>query len=204
MLFVEQYLAFNYLTKSIFKLVIFNLPIVVTMMMNRKSFAKTIGFKNSKLPKWIYILMGAAYVGIIILFFVFQDQLNTDTIRSNLMNKEKLTKENCLLVFSYIIIVNSFLEESFFRGYTYNTFATVFKKPVAMVLSGVLFAIYHIGIVSNWFNPLILVLCISGLSAVGMALQYISLYFGAIKASWLIHACANLAINTIGTIIMFR
>lgn len=135
---------------------------------------------------------------------IFRNGIDLDQIRNNLMNKEHLTRQNCLYIFAYIILVNSFIEEAFFRGFIYHLFETDNRKNVGVIVSAILFALYHIGIVSNWFNPLIFVICIAGLAGCGMILQWVSMKFGTLKASWLIHGCANLAINTIGVIMIFN
>ena len=144
--------------------------------------------------------MAAFFLGIGILFALLKNQIDLSSIKESLIAKENLTKSNCLFVFAYIIIVNSFLEESFFRGFFYSLFE---NKKVGAVISGLVFSLYHIGIVITWFNPFVFALCIIGLAIVGMFLQWLSSKYQSIMASWITHACANIAINTIGALMIF-
>ena len=72
------------------------------------------------------------------------------------------------------------------------------------MVSALLFSAYHIGIFISWFNPFLFILCLAGLAAVGLFLQWISEKYQSIAASWLIHGCANIAINTIGALLIFE
>ena len=141
----------------------------------------------------------ACFLGIFAAFALLKNQLDLPMIRSSLMAREKLTRENCLAVFVYIIVVNSFLEEAFFRGFV---FQLMMKQKTGALVSAFLFAVYHIGIVVTWFNPFVFALCIFGLAAVGLFLQWLSAK--SIIGSWLPHAAANTAINLIGALLIFE
>lgn len=119
------------------------------------------------------------------------------------MTKERLTKENCLFVFSYIALVNSFLEEALFRGCLYHAFTERNVKMPGLVFSSSAFAAYHIGIVDTWLDPWMLALCIAGLMAAGFFLQLVCERYDSVKASWLVHGCANLAIDALGVVVIF-
>lgn len=201
---IEQFLKPDYLFKSACKLVLLFVPIILYSKLSHQEIKEIINFRKLKSAKILYIGMVVAYVGIIIAFMLFRNSIDLNQIRENLMNKEKLTRENCLFVFAYIILVNSFLEEAFFRGFLSHLFAVEGKERIGIIFSAVCFALYHIGMVSNWFDPLIFVICIAGLAGCGILLQLVERHFGTLKASWLIHGCANLAINTIGVIVMFQ
>ena len=204
MAYVENVIAPVYVIKSACKLIRFGLPIIIYAFISKQSIKDVIGLKKMKPAKWLYLGMVLAYIAIIAVFFIVRGQLDLENIRTSLMSKEQLTRENCLFVFAYIIVVNSFLEEAFFRGYIYQLFEKQGKGMIGMIISAICFALYHIGMVSNWFNPFIFILCIGGLALCGMILQTVCLKLGSLKASWLIHGCANLAINTIGVILIFQ
>ena len=201
---IEQFLKPDYLVKSICKLFLLLIPIMIYSKLTDQTIKEITDFKKLKSARILYIGMALAYVGIIIAFLLFRNNIDLNQIRENLMTKEKLTRENCLFVFAYIILVNSLLEESFFRGFLCHLFTAEGKEKTGIIFSAVCFALYHIGMVSNWFNPLIFIICIAGLAGCGILLQMVERHFGTLKASWLIHGCANLAINTIGVIAMFQ
>jgi len=204
MVYIEKVIAPTYAVKSLFKILLFLGAIIIYMLISRDSLSSVIGLSKVRLPKKLIYLMLGAYIFILAVFFALRGFIDTASIRESLMVKEQLTRENCLFVFAYIMICNSFLEEAFFRGFVFNLINGEDKHTrAAYIISGLLFAVYHIGIVDSWFSPVILALCIVGLAAVGMFLQLVSRKCKTIKASWLIHGCANLAINTIGAILIF-
>ena len=135
------------------------------------------------------------------LFFIFKNQIEWSGIKESLVGKEGFTRQNCLFAFAYIIIFNSFLEEAFFRGFLSGIFT---KKWVGYIISAVLFSAYHIGIVGGWFTIPIFLICIFGLVLVALFLQWLNNHYKTIVANWLVHASANIAINIIGTLLIFE
>lgn len=205
--FIPVFLAerFNlpYLTKSMVKIISFFIPVLFYYVTFRYRITDILRLRPLKNAAVLYICMAVAFAGIIILFFALKKYIDTDSIVKSLMKKERLTKENCIFVFAYIIIVNSFLEEAFFRGFLFGIFEKNGLVKTGYAVSGIVFAVYHIGIVSTWFNPWILAFCIAGLVLVGFALTFISRKYKTVAASWIVHACANLAINSIGAYLIF-
>jgi len=67
-----------------------------------------------------------------------------------------------------------------------------------LVSSSLAFSLYHVAIISAWFNIWIFILIIVGLMFVGYIFNYITEKLDSFLASWIVHIFANLAINTIG------
>ena len=61
--------------------------------------------------------------------------------------------------------------------------------------------IYHVGMTSGWFNPLIYALSMVGLAAGACIFNFLNKRCENIYPSWLVHMCANFAINTVGFIL---
>ena len=118
------------------------------------------------------------------------------------MTNENITKDNFILVYGYIIFVNSFLEEIFYRGLAFVEYRSIFGTKFAYIFSSLLFSLYHISIISSWFNPFIFVLIIALLFVAGLILDYITEKCNSYIAAWIIHMTANMSINTIGVLIM--
>ena len=198
---VEQIIQPGYLVKSIIKVCSFGGVICLYSALAKEKISEVIHLHN---PRKIGILIGCIalfFVGIGILFMIFTNQINWDGVRESLVTKEGLTKQNCFFVFSYIIVVNSFLEEAFFRGF----FPGLFKNKIAgSVISALLFSAYHIGIIGTWFNVLVFLVCIIGLAFVGLFLQWLCNKYETIVADWMVHASANIAINVIGALLIFE
>ena len=196
----EVYIQPGYLIKCIIKVSTFGGVILLYAALTKK---KVLDIINLKKPEKIGKLLGGIalfFVGMFILFFIFKNQIEWSGIRQSLVDKEGFTKENCLIAFAYIIIFNSFLEEAFFRGFLSGIFT---KKWVGYIISALLFSAYHIGVVGGWFPIPIFVICISGLVLVALFLQWLNSHHKTIIANWIVHASANIAINVIGTLLIF-
>ena len=153
--------------------------------------------KFSKL-KLIFIFVICVYFFIIILFFLLRDYIDLDVIRNNLLAKENITASNFVYVSLYISFVNSFLEELFFRGFMFLSLTKSSSRRFAYFISSLAFSLYHVAIISAWFNIWIFILIIVGLMFVGYIFNYITEKLDSFLASWIVHIFANLAINTIG------
>lgn len=191
----------GYLIKSIIKVGTFGGIIVLYCVLTKNKIKEVI---NLKKPKKIGVLAGCIllfFVGMGILFFIFKNQIEWSTIRGSLIEKEGLTRKNCLIAFAYIIIFNSFLEEAFYRGFFPKLFT---KKMPGYIISAVFFSVYHIGIVGGWFNIPIFLICVFGLVLVALFLQWLCERYKSLVADWLVHASANVAINIIGTLLLFE
>ena len=199
--FIEEiYIRPEYLIKCIIKISTFGGVILLYSALTKK---KVVDIINLKKPEKIGTLIGGIaffFVGMIVVFLIFKNQINLSGIKDSLGAKEGFTRENCLYAFAYIIIFNSFLEEAFFRGFLPGLFS---KKWPGYIVSAFLFSAYHIGIVGNWFNIPILLIAISGLVLVALFLQWINAHYKTIVANWLVHASANIVINSIGVLLFF-
>ena len=107
-------------------------------------------------------------------------------------------------VFLNIIFVNAFFEEFFFRGFVFRGGLKIGTKQYAYLFSAVLFALYHVTMIMNWFTLPIFFLCMAGLFAGGLIFNYVTDKCGSIFGSYIIHAAANLAINAIGLYIFMK
>lgn len=197
----EQVLKPEYALKSTIKVLSFMGVIGLYCALFRKKFTDVIGLHKIGNGKPLLCYMLCFFVGTMAAFLIFKDFLDLPGIRQSLMSKENLTKDNCIFVFLYIIFCNSFLEESFFRGFFSGLFS---DKRLGGIISAVLFSFYHIGIFITWFSPVIFLLCLIGLAAVGLFLQWLSEKYESILASYITHACANVAIDVIGVLLIFE
>ena len=85
-----------------------------------------------------------------------------------------------------------------FRGFAFGGLRGVVSGRAAYAFSAVIFAIYHVAIMSGWFSPLIFALMLIGLFAGGMIFNFIDDGAESVWPSWVIHIFANLGINTVG------
>ena len=186
MALVETVIQPGYLVKSAVKLTLF----LGTVLAFRPR--GLLGREGLKMGLWlgagIYLLLLGA-------FFLFRPFIDLNAIAAGLLGKEGVDRENFIWVALYISLVNSFLEELLFRGLAFLELRR--HTRCAGVFSAGAFALYHIGILDGWFSPWIYGLCMAGLFVGGLIFNWLDRK-GSILPSWLAHAAANLAINTIG------
>jgi uncharacterized protein len=189
----ESTLAINYWQKSFMKIALF---VVVPLTISYKS------FRFSKID--CKALIQSLLLGLIIYFtilggfVIIQSIISLDVIRESLLAQVNVNRDNFIFVALYISFINSWIEEFFFRGFGYFKIKPILGKYMSMILSSLLFAIYHISIVRDWAHPLLVVLAILGLFFVGIFFILLNERNHNVLSSWMVHMFANLAINTIG------
>lgn len=147
---------------------------------------------------------GVIVFGIILSGYILLRQFFDDRMIVGSLKNEGITKQNFPAVFLNIIFVNAFFEEFFFRGFVYRGALKFGTKPYAYLFSAVLFALYHITMIINWFSAPIFLICMFGLFAGGLIFNFVTDKCGSVFGSYIIHAAANLAINSIGLYIFMK
>ncbi len=196
--FIEQVLVLSYFVKTLSKIAFFiAIPYVYSFIINKPSASNRIKLNKKEL----YIGTGLGilcFLVLMIAYFVLRDLIDLNTIANELQTKSKVNPSNFLFVAFYITFINSFLEEFFFRGFVFLKLFELGYRKFAYIFSSVLFAIYHIGIFRNWFNPWLIALAIFGLVSVGFIFNYIDTKSRNFINSWIVHILADAAIMLIG------
>ena len=112
-----------------------------------------------------------------------------------------ITSDNFIYVSLYISLMNSFLEEFFFRGYGFITLKKYTGRRFAYIFSSLIFAAYHVGMLIGMFDLGTLALLLFGLIVGGCIFNYLNEKNNNIYPSWFVHMFANFAINTVGFIL---
>ena len=118
------------------------------------------------------------------------------------MENGGISADNFLYVSLYIAFCNSLLEEFFFRGFAYLTLKKVASPLFATAFSAAAFAFYHGGMLDGWFSPLLYAGTLAALFVCGLFFNYLNNRSNRIWTSWLTHMGANIAINTVGMILL--
>jgi len=146
--------------------------------------------------------LGAAVYGIILGgYFLLRGIVDFSGIAAQLTADAGVSADNFVFVALYISFANSLLEEFFFRGYAFLTLKEHISRPFACCFSAALFALYHVGMTAGWFSPALWLLAMAGLFVGGCIFNFLNERSGSIVTSWLVHMCANFAINTVGFIL---
>lgn len=193
----------NYFVKIPIKLVFFLALPIIFFIANKKElgdFKKLFVFQKRGILK--SLLLGAAvYAVIIAAYFLLRNTIDFSKVTSNLTDGMGITADNFIYVSLYISLMNSFLEEFFFRGYGFITLKKYTNRKFAYIFSSGVFAVYHIGMLIGMFGVGALALLLFGLIAGGCIFNYLNEKNENIYSSWFVHMFANFAINTIGMIL---
>lgn len=193
----------QYAVKSAIKVVLF-LTVPLIYMLSKAS--ERAELKKLFVPdnKGILTALCLAVAVFSVIFFGYlalRNAVDFSSITSSLTDSAEITKENFPIVSVYIILVNSLVEEFFFRGFAFLTLKRTTNRVFAYVFSSVAFAFYHTGMTGGWFKPLLSVLMMTGLFVGGVIFDFLNENHGNIYTSWAVHMAANIGINLIGFIL---
>ncbi len=199
----SQYSTFNgYWMTSLVKLILFLGVPLIYFSRRRETLSLVMRMGNKKALKIPAVLGILCAVFILVGYTLLFSMFDQEQILSGL-HAQKITKTVYPFVFLHIVLVNSFLEEFFFRGFLFRNLYLFGKKVYAYLFSSVLFALYHIGIFGNWFSPVMVVFCIVGLVIAGLFFCEVDRRCDNIYGGWLIHLGANVGINLIGAYLFY-
>ena len=203
MTLMDAFLELSYGPRSFLKIMMFMIIPMMYFLMYKEDIPKIRQlFYPKKKDLLLALGLGAGvYIIILAAYFIFRNFIDLNTIKNSLLENVGVSADNFLFVALYISFVNSLLEEFFFRGYAFILLKNEVKPVTAYLLSAFLFAFYHVGMTLTWFHPVIYVLAMIGLVAGGLIFNALNDRYGHIYPSWLVHMCANFAINTIGCIL---
>lgn len=201
--FIDAFIHPPYIVKIMIKMIFFlGIPILFFMIYKNEWKEFKALFKFDRKSIFISVLIGSIIFCIILGgYFLTRSYIDFSGVADSLSSGMGITKENIFSVGMYIAFLNSFLEEFFFRGFGFITLKKYVDRKFAYIFSPVLFAVYHIGMLSLMFHPIVLLLLMAGLIVGGMIFNFLNDYFGNIYPSWFVHMAANFAINTIGLIL---
>lgn len=201
MAYVDSVISPPYFIKSIFKVITFlALPFLLCRYDNSLSFKSVFKIDKKSLKLSLFLGIGV-YVFIIGSYLTLGRLFDFSNVTNALSDNIGVDAGNFLYVALYISFINSLLEEFFFRGFAFLNLKKASNKNFAYIFSSISFALYHIAMMVTWFDPIIFVLLIVSLFIAGLIFDYLNDKYENIYCSWLVHMCANFAINTVGFIL---
>ena len=201
--FIDAVVRPPYFSKILIKILFFlALPMVFFVFWREEWSEFKALFRFHKKGLLISLLLGIIIFGVILGgYFALRGVIDFSGVTSSLTSGMGITADNFVWVAIYISIMNSFLEEFFFRGFGFITLRKYVSVKFAYFFSPVLFAIYHVGMLAGMFHPAVLALLMFGLIVGGLIFNALNDKLGNIYPSWFVHMAANFAINTIGFIL---
>lgn len=197
---IDAFVHPNYFVKIPIKILFFLALPMLFFVKNKeefKDFKKLFVFKKKGFVK--AILLGISmYTVILAGYFLIRNIIDFSNVTSSLTEGMGITANNIVYVSLYISIMNSFLEEFFFRGFGFITLKKYTSRMVAYIFSSTLFAIYHVGMLIGMFHYGGLLLLLLLITTGGCIFNYLNEANENIYSSWFVHMFGSFAINTIG------
>lgn len=195
---VDGIISPPYAVKSAIKVLLFLAVPFICFVRNPDLAVKGLFQSNKQGMKLALGLAIPLYFLILGAYLLLKDVFDFSAVTASLTGNIGVTKENFVFVAVYIALVNSLLEEFFFRGFAYLTLKKVLPAKFASVFSAGVFALYHIAIMRGWFSIWVFVITVAGLFVGGLIFNALNDRCKSIYPSWFVHMSANFAINTIG------
>lgn len=193
LLLLEGSLELTYIPKQVLRIGLFLvIPIVLIYFVEKSTIQKKFQFGK---PTWNEIkiaLLSSAVIfigtvgGYYVLRAIFVPSTTIDGLKSI-----GVTVENMIFWGLYLSIVNSFVEEFFFRGIIYTTF-DAYSEIKAIIFSALLFSLYHGLLFYNIFEWYTVIFTLVGLFIIGMFLAFVNRYGKAFINSYIVHIFANI------------
>ena len=192
----------GYIIKSISKVVLFlSLALSYFALSKETNMLKRI-LKPNKRGLLISFGLGFSLLILMLgLFFICRNIFDFSHFATNIRDSAGVNKDNFLVVTIYICLINSFLEEFFFRGFAFLTLKNFTSRKTSYVVSAMFFALYHVAMMIGG-STIILMLSLIGLFGGGLIFNFINEKYNNIYMSWIVHVFANIALNTVGYILM--
>ena len=200
---IDAFVQPNYFIKIPIKIVFFLALPMMFFIIHKEDFAdfkKLFVFKKGGLLK--SLILGVGVYAVILLGYLFtRNIIDYSNVTSSLTEGMGITAENFIFVSLYISLMNSFLEEFFFRGYGFITLKKYTSRKIAYIFSSSIFAVYHVGMLIGMFQFGALIILLLGLIVGGCIFNYLNELNDNIYPSWFVHMFANFSINTVGFIL---
>lgn len=200
---IDAFVHPNYFVKIPIKILFFLALPMLFFLKNKDGFGdfkRLFRFKRKGILAALLLGIGV-YAVIVGGYFLTRNVIDFSNVTSSLTEGMGITSGNFIYVSLYISLMNSFLEEFFFRGFGFITLKKYTSRRVAYLFSSSLFAIYHIGMLVGMFALPALLLLLLGLIIGGCIFNFLNEAHENVYPSWFVHMFANFAINTVGFIL---
>ncbi len=202
--FADAFIKPNYILNVFIKIFFFLLIPTVYFLINREAvvnFKKLFTFQKKTMLR-AFIIGLLIYAVIVGGYFLTRNFIDFSNVTGTLFENHGITPDNFIYVAIYISLMNSFLEEFFFRGFGFIALKPYIGRKLAYIFSPIMFAVYHVGMLIGMFDLWVLLLLFIGLFVGGCIFNYLNETSENIYTSWASHAFANFAINTVGFILL--
>ena len=185
------FLPSHYLLSSLYKLV-FLVPLIYRMVVEKNSFWKALTrFVDLKKVHIHILFVGSAFILLYIGGYLFFAKfIDTSAIASGL-GQTGITSFNFVGISLYIIFVNSFLEEFFWRGFVFEMLRKQ-SRFHAYLISSTGFALFHAAFSIHFLDWNMFLLSTAGLALFALLMNLHFERYKNLADVWIIHACTDI------------
>jgi membrane protease YdiL (CAAX protease family) len=193
----RQLFAANYIFSSIYK-IIFLFPLFFRLFIEKKTLKHAL-FENFSFKRFRKNIFSIMLIGVILAsiyvssFLLFKDRLDLQIIATKLHELVSLNISNLIFIGLYIVIVNSLLEEYFWRGFVFEKLRKLIKPWMAYIFTGIAFSFHHIIFYYNWFNMTFFLIVTIGLIFYAIIMNFIFQRYKDLLSCWLVHSLVDIA-----------
>lgn len=194
--------SMDYVSKAVFKISTFiSLPLIFSKWIGHISL-RSLFIVKLTLLKTAFGL-GLILYGLILILFIGLGSFFDLSMVSGILDKNFTAGTlNFLPVALYIALINSFIEEFFFRGFAYLCLKRVSTEGLATWFSALCFSFYHLFLMAGLVEFSLYLSAIVVLVFAGVLFNRLDRASNSLYPSWLLHGFANLGLNTIGFILL--
>ena len=201
--FVDQILLVSYNIKILIKLILFGVfPLIYIRNSDYNFIKKSFENRNRKMHSKSIILGVLAFVLTLLFYNIVKETINVENLMDEFQTKYLIEGKQIIYYGMYITIINSFLEEFFFRGFIFLNLLKLGYRKTGYIFTPLMFSLYHIANIKNWFSLSIFLVTVMGLFLVGLLFNKLDEKEEDFKNSWFVHACVDAAVVLIGYKIM--
>ena len=190
---LEEVLSLTYIPKQFLRITLFLVIPMLGIYVLRKSNLKTEiklekpTWKELKIPLLVSIVI---FLGTVGGYFMLQFMFEAEGVIAG-AEELGITPKTVWIWAFYLSFVNSLVEEFFFRGYIFYTLEKRSYK-LAIIVSSLLWSIYHVIIFITLFDIWTVLFTIVGLFIIGVLLAYINKFGKSFINSWIVHIFADI------------
>jgi len=194
--------SMDYVSKALYKITVFTaLPLVYAKWFGKISLKSLFNFRLKSCR--LAILLGSILYAIIMaLYFLIGSYFDLSKVTSILDHSFTSGTLLFLPVAFYIAVINSFLEEFFFRGFAYLILKKESSDPFAFWFSAISFSLYHLFLMAGMFDLTLYASAIILLVFAGGIFNLLDKKSNTLFPSWILHGFANMGLNTIAIILL--
>jgi membrane protease YdiL (CAAX protease family) len=190
---------------SVYKLS-FILPPLIYCVVQRIGLARDIfKWRNWRNDLPLALILGIVAAAIFLGAYAAIGNLLLDkaAITAKIQTQFSVSASTVLLIAPATIIVNSLIEEFFYRGFAFGLLAP--KRPwIGTLLPATVFTVQHVLFIYHWVSALPLALAVVSLFVFALALQALYAKSDSIVAPWIVHILGDVAMMLIAVELVFK